>query len=173
MLDYAPSNLRRITMPSFDIVSTIDSHEVTNAVDQTNREVSTRFDFKDTNSRVELDKDKMTIFAPTDFQLKQVDEILRNKFAKRQIDLRSFNYKEVSTSLHEAKQVIEIKQGMDQDNAKKIVKIIKDAQFKVQAAIQGDQIRVTGKKRDDLQEVIAKLRATDTPLPLQYINFRD
>ena len=160
-------------MPSFDVVSQIDQHEITNAVDQANREVSTRFDFKDTNARLELNKDKITIIAPTDFQLKQVDEILRNKFSKRQIDIRSLNYKEISVNLNEAKQVIEIKQGIDTENAKKIVKLIKEASLKVQAAIQGEQVRVTGKKRDDLQQVIAMLREAKVALPLQFINFRE
>jgi uncharacterized protein YajQ (UPF0234 family) len=160
-------------MPSFDIVSNIDQHEVSNAVDQANREVSTRFDFKDTNARLELSKDKITLIAPTDFQLKQVDEILRNKLAKRQVDLRSLDYAEISASLHEAKQVITVKQGIDTENAKKIVKLIKDTPLKVQAAIQGDQVRVTGKKRDDLQEVIATLREAKVAIPLQFVNFRD
>ena len=160
-------------MPSFDIVSNTDNHEITNAVDQTNREVSNRFDFKDTNARVELSKDNITIIAPTDFQLKQVDEILRNKLTKRQIDLRSLTYKDISINLNEAKQTIEVKQGIDQENAKKIVKSIKDTQIKVQAAIQGDQIRVTGKKRDDLQAVIAMLKESKVEIPLQYMNFRD
>lgn len=160
-------------MPSFDIVSNIDQHEVTNAVDQANREVANRFDFKDTNARLELNKDKITIIAPTDFQLKQVDEIFRSKLAKRQVDIRAFTYKEVTTSLSEAKQLIEIKQGIDQEHAKKITKLIKDEGLKVQAAIQGDQVRVTGKKRDDLQEVIALLRQANVGLPLQFINFRD
>lgn len=160
-------------MPSFDIVSNIDNHEVTNAVDQTNREVSTRFDFKDTNARLELSKDKITIIAPSDFQVKQVDEILRNKLTKRQVDIRSLHYNELSASLNEAKQIIEVKQGIDTDNAKKIVKLIKDAQLKVQAAIQGDQIRVTGKKRDDLQTVIAVLKEAKVTIPLQFVNFRD
>ncbi len=160
-------------MPSFDIVSQLDQHEIQNAVDQANREVTTRFDFKDTNARLELSKDKITIIAPTDFQLKQVDEILRNKLTKRQVDIRSFTYQAINTNLNEAKQVIEIKQGIDQDNAKKITKLIKDKQLKVQAAIQGDQIRVTGKKRDDLQSVIAALREANVAIPLQYINFRD
>lgn len=160
-------------MPSFDIVSKLDQHEIQNAVDQANREVSTRFDFKDTNARLELSKDKITIIAPTDFQLKQVDEILRNKLTKRQVDIRSFTYQAINTNLNEAKQVIEIKEGIDQDNAKKITKLIKDKQLKVQAAIQGDQIRVTGKKRDDLQSVIAALREASVAIPLQYINFRD
>ncbi len=160
-------------MPSFDIVSNLDNHELSNAIDQANREVSTRFDFKGIDAKVELGKDIITITAPTDFQLKQLDEILRNKFAKRNVDIRSFTYKPLETNLSIAKQIIEIKQGIDQDNAKKIIKMIKDAGLKVQAAIQGDQIRVTGKKRDDLQEVIALLRAGNTPLPLQYLNFRD
>lgn len=160
-------------MPSFDIASNIDHHEVSNAVDQANREISTRFDFKGTDARIELTKEQIILIAPTDFQLKQVDEILRGKLAKRQVDIRSFNYKDPDTSLSEAKQVIEIKQGIDQENAKKITKMIKDAGLKVQASIQGDEIRVTGKKRDDLQEVMAMLRSAKTPLPLQYLNFRD
>ena len=160
-------------MPSFDIVSNIDQHEVSNAVDQANREVNTRFDFKDTNARLELAKDKITLIAPTDFQLKQVDEILKNKLAKRSVDIRSFTYKEITTNLNEARQLVEVKSGIDQDNAKKIIKMIKDAGLKVQVSIQGDQIRVTGKKRDDLQEVIALLRQAKTELPLQYVNFRD
>lgn len=160
-------------MPSFDVVSNTDNHEVTNAVDQTNREVKTRFDFKDTNARVELSKDKLTIVAPTDFQLKQVDEILRNKLTKRGVDIRVLKYQDIKTNLSEAQQQIDIKQGLDSDNAKKIVKLIKEAGFKVQAAIQGDQVRVTGKKRDDLQEVIAMLRQAKVEVPLQFENFRD
>lgn len=160
-------------MPSFDIVSNLDNHEVTNAVDQANREVSTRFDFKDTGARLEFSKDKITIIAPTDFQLKQVDEILRSKLAKRQVDIRSLTYKDPTVSLNEAKQDIELKQGIDAENAKKIVKLIKEAGLKVQAAIQGDQVRVTGKKRDDLQEVMAMLRSAKVAIPLQFVNFRD
>lgn len=160
-------------MPSFDIVSKIDNHEISNAVDQANREVSTRFDFKDTNARLELSKDTITIIAPSDFQLKQVDEILRNKLAKRNVDIRSFTYKDITANLNEAKQIIEVKQGVDQENAKKITKLIKESGLKVQAAIQGDQIRVTGKKRDDLQAAIAFLRAAKVAIPLQYENFRD
>lgn len=160
-------------MPSFDIVSNIDHHEITNAVDQANREVTTRFDFKGTNARFELNKDQITLIAPTDFQLKQIDEILRNKLAKRQVDIRSFTYKEMEISLNQAKQVIEIKQGIDQENAKKITKLIKESGHKVQAAIQGDQIRVSGKKRDDLQEVMALLRSGKVEIPLQFVNFRD
>ena len=160
-------------MPSFDIVSNIDNHEITNALDQANREVQTRFDFKGTNARLLMNKDQITLIAPTDFQLKQVDDIFRNKLAKRQVDIRALHYQAININLNEAKQTIEIKQGIDQDNAKKIVKLIKDAQFKVQAAIQGDQVRVTGKKRDDLQAVIAMLRSAKVAIPLQYVNFRD
>lgn len=160
-------------MPSFDIVSNIDNHEITNAIDQTNREVSNRFDFKNTNARVELEKDKIIIIAPSDFQLKQVDEIMRNKLAKRNVDIRSLTYKEPSVNLSEAKQTVEIKQGIDSENAKKITKLIKESGLKVQAAIQGEQVRVTGKKRDDLQEVIAMLKQAKVDVPLQYVNFRD
>jgi len=160
-------------MPSFDVVSKIDNHEVTNAVDQTNREIGTRFDFKGTDARVELSKNTLTLVAPTDFQLKQVDEILRNKFAKRQLDVRSLEYKEADVKLNEARQTVEVKQGIEADKAKKIVKLVKDGGFKVQAAIQGDQVRVTGKKRDDLQAVIAFLREAKLELPLQFENFRD
>lgn len=161
-------------MPSFDIVSNIDQHELTNAVDQANREVTTRFDFKGTNARVEMSKMILTIIAPTEFQVKQIDEILRNKLTKRQIDIRTLKYKDPQKNLSEAKQEIEVKQGVDAENAKKIVKLIKDGKFKVQAAIQGEQVRVTGKKRDDLQEVIAMLRSSkEVPIPLQFENFRD
>lgn len=160
-------------MPSFDIVSNIDTHEIANAVDQTNRELNTRFDFKGTDASVELVEKKITINAPTDFQVKQVDEILKAKLAKRSVDIRSLDYKELTTNLSSAKQLIEVKEGIDQENAKKITKMIKDAKMKVQTSIQGDQIRVTGKKRDDLQEVIAMLRGAKTEVPLQFVNFRD
>lgn len=160
-------------MPSFDVVSKIDLHELTNAVDQANREISNRFDFRGTNARLELAKNTITLIAPTDFQVKQIDEILRAKLAKRQVDVRSLDYKEIEVNLSEAKQNVNVKQGIETETAKKIVKIIKDANLKVQAAIQGDQVRVTGKKRDDLQAAIATLRTAKVDLPLQYENFRD
>ena len=160
-------------MPSFDIVSNIDHHEIANAIDQANREVSTRFDFKDTNTRLELNKNQITLIAPTDFQLKQVDDILRNKLAKRQADIRSLQYENPSVNLNEAKQIIEIKEGIEMECAKKIVKLIKETAFKVQAAIQGNQVRVTSKKKDDLQGVITLLRNAKVEIPLQFINFRD
>jgi uncharacterized protein YajQ (UPF0234 family) len=160
-------------MPSFDVVSKVDNHEVTNAIDQANREINTRFDLKGTNTRLELSKNTITIIAPTDFQLKQVDEILRNKLAKRNVDVRSLDYKTAEIKLNEARQVVDVKQGLDTETAKKIVKSIKEANLKVQAAIQGEQVRVTGKKRDDLQAVIAYLREAKLNLPLQFENFRD
>jgi len=160
-------------MPSFDVVSKIDTHEVTNAVDQANRELATRFDFRGTTARFEFTKDTIIIVAPTDFQLKQLDEILRAKLAKRQVDVRSLDYKTPTIALNEAKQTITVKQGIDTENGKKIVKLIKEGKFKVQTAIQDEQVRVTGKKRDDLQEVIGMLRESKLNLPLQFVNFRD
>lgn len=160
-------------MPSFDVVSKVDNHELTNAVDQANREITNRFDFRGSNARVELNKNTITIITPNDFQLKQVDEILRNKLSKRQVDVRSLEYKTPEIKLNEARQTIEVKQGVDTDTAKKIVKFIKEKNLKVQAAIQGEQVRVTGKKKDDLQEVIATLRESKLNLPLQFENFRD
>jgi cyclic-di-GMP-binding protein len=160
-------------MPSFDVVSKTDQHEVTNAIDQANREISMRFDFRGTDARVELSKESLTLIAPTDFQLKQVDEILKNKLAKRNVDIRSLDCKDPEIKLNEARQEVKIRQGIDTETAKKIVKLIKDGNFKVQASIQGDQVRVTGKKRDDLQDVIAMLRAAKLTLPVQFENFRD
>jgi uncharacterized protein YajQ (UPF0234 family) len=160
-------------MPSFDIVSNIDTHEIANAVDQTNRELNSRFDFKGTDANVEFTDKLITITAPTDFQVKQVDEILKSKLAKRSVDIRVLNYKEMNKNLSMAKQEVEVKEGIDQENAKKITKLIKDEKMKVQASIQGDQIRVTGKKRDDLQEVIAMLKGAKLAVPVQFVNFRD
>jgi uncharacterized protein YajQ (UPF0234 family) len=160
-------------MPSFDVVSKVEHHEVMNAIDQVSREINTRFDLKGTNTRVELAKNTITLIAPTDFQLKQVDEIMLNKLAKRNIDVRSLEYKTVEIKLNEARQVIEVKQGLDSEIAKKIVKCLKEANLKVQAAIQGEQVRVTGKKRDDLQAAIVYLRESKLNLPLQFENFRD
>lgn len=160
-------------MPSFDVVSKLDQHEVSNAIDQANRELTSRFDFKDTNARLEQVKNKITLFAPTDFQLKQVDEIFRNKLAKRQVDIRALDYKKLEVSLSEARQEVEIKEGIDQELAKKIVKLIKEGKLKVQAAIQGDHVRVTGKKKDDLQEAIGLLRQAKLSMPLQFENFRE
>ena len=160
-------------MPSFDIVSEVDSHELTNAVDQATREVTNRFDFKGSNASFELSDNVVTLRAPSDFQIKQMSEILRNKIVKRELDVRCLDEGEIASNLSEATQVITIKQGLDKEAAKKLTKLVKESKLKVQAAIQGEQIRVTGKKRDDLQQVMAFLRDADLELPLQYINFRD
>ena len=160
-------------MPTFDVVSKVDDHELQNAVDQANREVNNRFDFKGTNAKLELAGNTITITAPSDFQLKQVVDILYNKMGKRNLDIRSLDFKNPEISLHEARQVIEVKQGIDQETAKKISKAVKNSQLKIQASIQGDQVRVTGKKRDDLQDAISLLKEDKLGLPLQFENFRD
>lgn len=160
-------------MPSFDIVSTLDDHELTNAVDQANREVTTRFDFKDTNSSFTLAEDKITLKSENDFQLNQMLDVLKNKLTKRGIDLGHMQVADPDCQLNSATQVVTMQQGIGSDVAKKIVKTIKDKKMKVQAAIQGDQVRVTGKKRDDLQAVIAMLKEEEVGIPLQFQNFRD
>ena len=160
-------------MPSFDVVSEVDMHEVTNAVDQANREVTTRFDFKGTDARFERNEAEITLHAQVDFQLKQMLDILNEKLAKRGVDIACLEVKEPEVALNHARQSVTLRQGLDAPLAKDIVKRIKEAKLKVQAAIQGDKVRVTGKKRDDLQEVIAMLRKEKLALPLQYNNFRD
>jgi len=160
-------------MPSFDVVSEIDTHELTNAVDQTNREVANRFDFKGTNSRIERVEFKLTLVAPAEFQIKQVTDILQTRLAKRGIDVRCLQFETLQSGTSEARQDVIVRQGIDKDTARKLVKLIKDTGLKVQAAIQGDQVRVTGKKRDDLQAVMAALRVAELDVPLQYTNFRD
>jgi len=160
-------------MPSFDIVSEFDKHEAHNAVDQAIKEVTTRFDFKGANATYELNEDKITLRAEVDFQLKQMLEILRMKRAKRGIDVSCMDVAPADVKYQSASQVVTLKEGLDSAVAKKIVKLIKDKKLKVQAAIQGDKVRVTGKKRDDLQEVIQMLRAEELEMPLQFDNFRD
>lgn len=160
-------------MPSFDIVSQINLHELTNAIDQVNREVSNRFDFKGTGARVEHKEQMITLIAPSEFQVKQINDILHLKLSKRGIELKCLVYGAVSENNNEARQEITLRQGIDKDIAKKITKIIKDSRLKVQSNIQGEQIRVTGKKRDDLQTTIELLKKSNLELPLQYINYRD
>lgn len=161
-------------MPSFDIVSEFDKHEATNAVDQANREVEGRFDFRGVNAHFELEGDTIHLEADQDFQLKQMLDVLRAKLIKRGIDARCMDEQEPQLAGVRARQDVNLKQGLEQADAKRITKAIKDARLKVQAQIQGDKIRVTGKKRDDLQAVIALLKGEDGPeLPLQYNNFRD
>jgi len=160
-------------MPSFDVVCEVDRHELMNAVDQINREVANRFDFKGSDARVELNDVTMNFEAESDFQLKQMRDIMVNKFTKRGIDTRGLDRGRVEERGLRAYQAISVKSGLDKEDAKKIVKLIKDKKLKVQAAIQGEAVRVTGKKRDDLQGVIAMLKETDLDLPLQFNNFRD
>lgn len=160
-------------MPSFDIVSEVDLHELSNAIDQTNRELATRFDFKNADAQVEYTKDELQLQAETEFQIEQMLDILYKKLAKRNVDIASLEADQVEVQNRRARLVMRVKQGIETETAKKIIKQIKDSKIKVQASIQGDQVRVTGKKRDDLQQVIALLRSTDVGLPLQFINFRD
>ncbi|MEW6353978.1 MAG: YajQ family cyclic di-GMP-binding protein [Pseudomonadota bacterium] len=160
-------------MPSFDVVSEINMHELANAVDQTNREVGARFDFKGSGARVEQDKTLLTLHAANEFQIKQMTDVLHGKLVKRGIDLGSLQADKVIVSGNQAQQKITVRHGIDTETGKKIVKLIKDSKMKVQASIQGEQVRVTGKKRDDLQEAIALLRKAQLGLPLQYTNFRD
>lgn len=160
-------------MPSFDVVSEVDMHELRNAVDQANREIGNRFDFKGSDARVEQSENELTVHAASDFQVDQINEILNRTLAKRGIDIQCLDRGEVEIANMRARQRITVRQGIDKELAKKLVKHIKDAKLKVQAAIQGEQVRVTGKKRDDLQEVIAMLRKEDFGMPLQFNNFRD
>ncbi|MEX0899402.1 MAG: YajQ family cyclic di-GMP-binding protein [Gammaproteobacteria bacterium] len=163
-------------MPSFDVVSEVDMNELTNAVDQAMREVGNRYDFKGSSAKVERIEESLMAYGDSEFQLEQVTDILYQKLAKRGIDVASVEPGKIeSISGDKAKQLLRVKQGISSELAKKIVRLIKDEKMKVQAAIQGDQVRVTGKKRDDLQEVIALLRSKQADLgqPLQYTNFRD
>ena len=160
-------------MPSFDVVSEIDKHELTNAIDQTNREVGNRFDFKGSNARVEEQEGGLLVDAQSEFQIRQVLDILHQKMSKRGIDISSLEEKPVEEGGGRARMQIVVRQGIDTDTARKIVKLVKESKIKVQAAIQGEQVRITGKKRDDLQEVIAMLRGAEVDLPLQFNNFRD
>jgi hypothetical protein len=160
-------------MPTFDIVSEVDMHEVANAIDQTNRELDTRFDFKGSGARVESTDPVLSLQAGNEFQIKQMLDILHRKMARRGIDIDALSEGNVETSGNRAKLEITIRQGIDQDSARKLVKLIKESKIKVQSSIQGDKVRISGKKRDDLQEVIRLLRDANTGLPLQYINFRD
>jgi uncharacterized protein YajQ (UPF0234 family) len=160
-------------MPSFDIVSEVNLHEVTNAVDQATREVGQRFDFKGTNAKFELTETVITLSAQADFQLKQMLEILRLKLSKRSIDVACLKVDEPVTTGQTAKQVVTLRQGIDTELGKKIQRLIKDSKLKVQAALQDQQVRITGKSRDDLQTAIAMVKKGGFDLPLQFTNFRD
>lgn len=162
-------------MPSFDAVSELDTHELTNAVDQANRELTQRFDFKDTGATFELKEKEFTVSlkAPAEFQLRQMMDILTQKLGKRGIEARCMEKKDPVTNLAEARQDVILRNGVDQETGKKLQRLIKDAKLKVQAQIMGDQLRVTGKQRDDLQQAMALLRKADVDRPLQFKNFRD
>jgi len=160
-------------MPSFDVVSEIDMHELTNAVDQANKEVGTRFDFKGTGAKFELAGNDVTLSGDSKFQLGQMLDIFRIKLSRRGVDVDCMDIQSAEESGLKVKQKIVIKEGLDSESAKKITKLIKEKKLKVQAQIQKDQVRVTGKKRDDLQAVMAMLKAESLGLPLQYKNFRD
>jgi uncharacterized protein YajQ (UPF0234 family) len=161
------------TMPSFDIVSEVDKHELTNAIDQAKRDLDNRYDLRGTDARFEHEENVVTQFAPSEFQLDQMLEILHKRLAGRHIDLRAIELGDVETNLAGARRKITIKQGIEQVQAKKIIARIKEAKLKVDTQIAGEKVRVIGKKRDDLQTAIALLRKADLELPLQFENFRD
>ena len=160
-------------MPSFDVVSEVDGHELTNAVDQANRELANRFDFKGVEAKFELDDGVITQSAPSEFQLKQMTDILRARLIARGIDVRCLEFGDIETNLAGARQKISVKQGIERELAKKLQATLKEAKLKVDSQINGDKLRVTGKKRDDLQAVMALLRGQEFELPLQFDNFRD
>jgi uncharacterized protein YajQ (UPF0234 family) len=160
-------------MPSFDAISEVNRHELSNAVDQANREVSTRFDFKGSDSRLELASQVITLHTQSQFQLQQMYDILCNKLVKRGVDIVCLESAEPVVHLKTATQAITVREGIAMETARKMVRVLKDSKIKVQAQIQGEQLRVTGKKRDDLQTAIALLKATDFEIPLQFTNFRD
>lgn len=160
-------------MPSFDVVSEVDSHEITNSLDQANRELSTRFDFRGVEASFERADEVITMTADADIQLQQMLDILQNKLHRRGIDISCLDVADATKLGKQVKQKVTIRQGLDSDMSRKIVKLIKAKKLKVQAAIQGEKVRVTGKKRDDLQQTMATLKAEELDIPLQFDNFRD
>lgn len=160
-------------MPSFDTVSEVDAHELSNAIDQASREISTRFDFKGSNAKITHEDPKINIEAKSEFQLDQIYDILITKMSKRGINVMCLERGKLEEANLCARQPITLRQGIDKDSAKKLVKLIKDSKIKVQASIQGEKLRVSGKKRDDLQKVMALLKDAEVDLPLQFDNFRD
>ena len=161
-------------MPSFDVVCEANMIEVKNAIEQSNKEISTRFDFKGSDARVEHKENEITAYADDDFKLGQVKDVLLSKMAKRNVDVRFLDYGKIEKiGGDKVKQVIKIKNGIESEAAKKIVRIVKDSKMKVQASIQGDAVRITGAKRDDLQAAMAMLRKEVADLPLEFNNFRD
>jgi hypothetical protein len=160
-------------MPSFDAVSELNAHEVANAIDQANRELSQRFDFKDTGARFELTEFTVTLHAQVDFQLRQMLEIVKLRLGKRGIDLKCLEVKEPQTTLAAAHQEVLLRHGIDAETGKLLARLIKDSKLKVQASLQGDKVRVSGKQRDDLQAAMTLLRGAKLDRPLQFNNFRD
>lgn len=160
-------------MPSFDVVSEVDQHELTNAVDQANREVHTRFDLKSTNAKIEQNERELTITADAEFHVSQVRDILQAKITKRGIDIDCLEIGDIETTINAAKQSVIARHGIDKDCARKIVKLVKESKLKVQAQIQQEQVRINGKKRDDLQAAMAQIKQAGLGMPLQFTNFRD
>jgi hypothetical protein len=160
-------------VPSFDVVSELDAHEVANAVDQANRELAQRFDFKDTGARYELAEFVVTLHAQVDFQLKQMLDILKLRLSKRGVDVACLEEKEPQVTLSAAHQELVLRHGIDQDTGRKIARLVKDSKLKVQASLQGDKVRVSGKQRDDLQSAMQLLKKAGIEVPLQFNNFRD
>ena len=161
-------------MPSFDIVSEVSPHELSNAIDQTTREISTRFDFKGSSAAIEMNASQdLWIYGDNDFQLEQIRDIFLSKAVKRQLEPGSFDFQDIQSNHANVKRQIVVKQGISTEFGKKIVKLVKELKLKVQASIQQDQVRITGKKRDDLQETMAALKQAGLEQPLQYQNFRD
>jgi len=160
-------------MPSFDVVSEVDRHELGNAVDQANRDIANRYDFKGSGAKIELAGEVLTLSAQSDFQVRQMQPMLYEKCARRGIDVACMDEGEVEEVGQGARQLISVREGLDKEVAKKMVRLIKDSKLKVQAAVQGEQLRVTGKKRDDLQQAMALLKGAELGLPLQFQNFRD
>jgi uncharacterized protein YajQ (UPF0234 family) len=160
-------------MPSFDVVSELERHELTNAVDQANKEISTRFDFKGTDAKIEETREGLTLEAESEFQLDQMMTVLNQKLVKRGLDIQSMEKQKVESTNMRARQKLLVKEGIEKELAKKIVKLVKDSKMKVQASIQGEQVRITGKNRDDLQQAIALLKGAGLEQPLQFTNFRD
>ena len=160
-------------MPSFDVVSEIDHHELKNALDQANREIGTRYDFKGSGAKIEQSGNDLTLEAESEFQVKQMVPILKEKMSKRGIDVDCLEFAEIVEMNKRARQQVKIREGLDKDLARKMVRLVKDSKLKVQVAIQGDQLRISGKKRDDLQQVMQILREAGLGIPLQFNNFRD
>lgn len=160
-------------MPTFDVVSEVDMHEVSNAADQANRELSTRFDFNGVDAHFELKESTISLFAAERFQLKQMFDILVSKCSKRRLDVASLESGKIEGAGRQVRQNIQVRQGIDSESAKKITQLIKKSKLKLQASVQGDKVRITGKKRDDLQAAMSLIKEQSLSMPVQFNNFRD